>query len=228
MRASPCDNLCPPSHRARAFTLIELLVVISIIAMLLALLLPSLAGAREAARSMSCASNVRQIGVVLHAYLNDYDDVLPIPPDDVQPVQGLFYKTLYGEPSSEYVEGSIMDCPSRGSEELSLYGVRVDSTINGEKYRHVSGYSFSQNTFRWHTPSGGGAKVPTVTRLDAITPASNTIYAFDGRGAYRLTQPEIDDHFIPRHTDKANALFYDCHVEQGFDDITLEQVDFTD
>ena len=76
MRASPCDNLCPPSHRARAFTLIELLVVISIIAMLLALLLPSLAGAREAARSMSCASNVRQIGVVLHAYLNDYDDVL--------------------------------------------------------------------------------------------------------------------------------------------------------
>jgi prepilin-type N-terminal cleavage/methylation domain-containing protein len=57
----------------RAFTLVELLVVIAIIAILAALLFPSFARARESARSITCTSNLRQIGMALAMYRQDYD-----------------------------------------------------------------------------------------------------------------------------------------------------------
>ncbi len=67
----------PPAGGRRAFTLIELLVVIAIIAILAALLLPALAGARERARRIHCMSNLGQWTKALEMFVDENEDFLP-------------------------------------------------------------------------------------------------------------------------------------------------------
>ena len=62
--------------KRKSFTLIELLVVIAIIAILAAMLLPALAKAREKARTISCVSNQKQVGLEFHMYANEYDGMI--------------------------------------------------------------------------------------------------------------------------------------------------------
>jgi len=61
----------------RGFTLIELLVVIAIIAVLLAILMPAMRKIKEIARGVSCKSNLRNIGLAVQMYLDDYERKIP-------------------------------------------------------------------------------------------------------------------------------------------------------
>jgi prepilin-type N-terminal cleavage/methylation domain-containing protein len=67
------------SRRPRGFTLVELLVVISIIALLLAVLMPALSKAREQGRRVVCAANLKQLGTLLEFYSMDNKSSYPIP-----------------------------------------------------------------------------------------------------------------------------------------------------
>src|SRR5438552_8343561 len=94
-------------RRIQGFTLIELLVVIAIIAILAAILFPVFAQAREKARAVSCLSNIKQLGLAVNMYVQDYDETYPIAcPND-------WWYYIWGVNVQPYIKNvQVFKCPS--------------------------------------------------------------------------------------------------------------------
>lgn len=99
MRTVSYPSRTEKQHAARGFSLLELLVVIAILALLIAILLPALGQARHQARRTACAANLRQVGVAIHMYAEDFANTIPFGPKG-RPVTATNFYTVTGDVTS--------------------------------------------------------------------------------------------------------------------------------
>ena len=112
---------------SQGFTLIELLVVISVIALLLGILMPTLSNVKEIARRTKCLSNVRQLGITLQLYAEDNDG--SVPPRDYDS-GSVWIDRL----ESYYENRKLLSCPTdRGTIHLSGSGDRFPGIPAGDR-----------------------------------------------------------------------------------------------
>ncbi len=102
-------RVSPTDPRRRAFSLIELLVVVAVVSLLLAILVPALRKARQVASRVSCAHNLKQIGLGMGMYLHDNDGTYPCATDPVSedPVYWLWMGRGWRRWVRPYLGGSI-------------------------------------------------------------------------------------------------------------------------
>jgi prepilin-type N-terminal cleavage/methylation domain-containing protein len=175
-----------------AFTLIELLVVIAVIALLISLILPALAGARESARNVVDASDLRQMAVAVSVYAKDYKDYLP--PGDAPAGGGNTLVWIYDPPAgtggistwdvlmnSYDVPATSFGCNSFDWikdrwNDIGLY-VRQLPGNSSNPYTKMGWNYFANRTFRITYDQPGGSRVYKYARKqsDAEQASSDTL-----------------------------------------------------
>jgi prepilin-type N-terminal cleavage/methylation domain-containing protein/prepilin-type processing-associated H-X9-DG protein len=230
-------------HR-RGFTLIELLVVIAIIAIMAAILFPAFAQAREAARQSSCLSNLRQIGMGIRMYLQDYDGYCFLhhtyDADVVAngPVISLEPEKPWTVILSPYVENrAVFYCPSdpvnrtkTQALDLSTYAARELPELEEGKAGTIAAESYLLNSLLTHQTRQYGRF--NEARFDGI---NGDLVVMSERNARALdlqtSQPMEniqDDYDVwngapqlaewiahSRHKDGSNYLYLDGHAKFG-------------
>jgi prepilin-type N-terminal cleavage/methylation domain-containing protein/prepilin-type processing-associated H-X9-DG protein len=217
--SSPRPERALRARHSSGFTLIELLVVIAIIALLAAILFPVFARARENARRASCMSNLKQIGLGIHQYTQDYDEKMPPPflryssgyPNDgnatYAPVlilpyvksDQIWYCPSAPKPDADHT--AYIGFPSYGINVLmgadpgvstSTFGIALSAINNPAELINAIESSYLPNAATWpgyYAAWYDGASTPYTTYNNNVGVP------------------------YPRHFEGANALFCDGHVK---------------
>lgn len=208
------------SSQRKGFTLIELLVVIAIIALLAAILFPAFSRARENARRASCSGNMRQIGLGLMQYIQDYDDFLP---GRSQGGIATLQNTL-----QPYIKSyQVFQCPSNsqnnrliGDDITNMSHVSYAPNTRGVDGTFDNGGIFAKNSPGDTTPVNSAAiTVPSTTIALCEVNGTSSDFNIAQSGFATMTACSVDPS-VPKdpclsshHLTTANYLFADGHVK---------------
>lgn len=194
--------------KRKGFTLVELLVVISIIAVLLSILMPSLRKAKEQAKKVVCMSNLKQMGLGHLLYAEDWNgwQIYVGGDDTVIP-----NTNWYGQLFPKYIPSpKSFECSTSLSDSVDSRWVDR-KVIDGP---HVNiGYGYA-----YQNPTNGFQYLPDKL-LDIVRPAEKILLAdsygnelFLGMYAYAVTGAGTLRTLSGRHNNGANVLHFDGHV----------------